>query len=279
MNENEKAQKEEVAPLHIISLGAGVQSSTMALMAAKGEITPMPKAAIFADTQDEPSEVYKWLDWLEKELPFPVIRATKGKLSVLATTIHRAKVSGNTYTQYGIPVFIRNLQGTVGKAQRQCTEKSKLDVIYREETRLRNGGPVIQWIGISMDEVGRMKPARRPWCSNRYPLIELGISRSKCLLWMKRNNFPTPPRSACVYCPYHNNEEWQRLKTHDPDGFAAAVEFEKQYQSALSQTTLMKGIPFLHRSLKPLSEVDFHEPCDDRQLNMFNNECEGMCGV
>lgn len=41
-------------PIHIISLGAGVQSSTMALMAAAGEITPMPKCAIFADTQDEP---------------------------------------------------------------------------------------------------------------------------------------------------------------------------------------------------------------------------------
>lgn len=38
-------------PIHVISLGAGVQSSTMALMAANGEITPMPKCAIFADTQ------------------------------------------------------------------------------------------------------------------------------------------------------------------------------------------------------------------------------------
>ncbi len=34
-------------PIHIISLGAGVQSSTMALMAAHGKITPMPKCAIF----------------------------------------------------------------------------------------------------------------------------------------------------------------------------------------------------------------------------------------
>ena len=31
---------------HIISLGAGVQSSTMALMAACGELMPMPVAAI-----------------------------------------------------------------------------------------------------------------------------------------------------------------------------------------------------------------------------------------
>jgi hypothetical protein len=49
---------------HYLSLGAGVQSSTLALMAAHGEITPMPVAAIFADTQAEPASVYRWLDWL-----------------------------------------------------------------------------------------------------------------------------------------------------------------------------------------------------------------------
>ena len=41
--------------MNIISLGAGVQSSTMALMAAKGLITPMPDAAIFSDTGWEPN--------------------------------------------------------------------------------------------------------------------------------------------------------------------------------------------------------------------------------
>ena len=60
--------------LNIISLGAGVQSSTMALMAAHGEITPMPDCAIFADTGAEPRKVYEWLDWLEKKLPYPVYR-------------------------------------------------------------------------------------------------------------------------------------------------------------------------------------------------------------
>ena len=53
----------------VISLGAGVQSSVMALMAAKGELTPMPEAAILTDTQWEPKDVYEHLDWLEKQLP------------------------------------------------------------------------------------------------------------------------------------------------------------------------------------------------------------------
>ena len=53
---------------HYLSLGAGVQSSTLALMYATGELSPMPEAAIFADTQAEPASVYEWLDWLETQL-------------------------------------------------------------------------------------------------------------------------------------------------------------------------------------------------------------------
>ena len=56
----------------VLSLGAGVQSTTVALMAAVGEIKPMPDCAIFADTRWEPKAVYDHLDRLTAALPFPV---------------------------------------------------------------------------------------------------------------------------------------------------------------------------------------------------------------
>ena len=40
--------------LRALSLGAGVQSTTMALLAAHGEVGPMRDCAIFADTGWEP---------------------------------------------------------------------------------------------------------------------------------------------------------------------------------------------------------------------------------
>lgn len=40
----------------------------------------MPDYAIFADTMAEPKAVYDWLDWLEEQLPFPIIRVSKGNL-------------------------------------------------------------------------------------------------------------------------------------------------------------------------------------------------------
>ena len=53
-----------------LSLGAGVQSTVVAFMSARGELPPLT-AAIFADTGWEPSAIYRHLDWMETQLPFP----------------------------------------------------------------------------------------------------------------------------------------------------------------------------------------------------------------
>ena len=70
------------------------------------------------------------------------------------------------------------------------------------------------------------------------------------------------------------------MKNEEPEEFRRAVEFEKAYQTAKIETVSRKGfVPYLHASRKPLSEVDFSTEEERGQLNMFNNECEGMCGV
>ena len=63
----------------IISLGAGVQSSTMALMSAKGDLPPVD-CAIFADTMYENSASYKYLKYLKELLPFPIYTVSKGNI-------------------------------------------------------------------------------------------------------------------------------------------------------------------------------------------------------
>lgn len=57
-----RALVEAQTPLRVLSLGAGVQSSTLLLMAVHGEIHI--DRAIFADTQWEPRAVYDWLEYL-----------------------------------------------------------------------------------------------------------------------------------------------------------------------------------------------------------------------
>jgi hypothetical protein len=275
------------APIHLLSLGAGVQSSTMALMAAAGEIGPMPTAAIFADTQAEPASVYKWLDWLESQLPFPVYRV-RAKLGLAEESLlirKRVRTSGKPWSKSLIPAYVANQDGTRGIMGRSCTADKKIAPLLKKEKELAKVPRgckeirVISWIGISLDEVTRMKPSREKWAANRWPLIEKEMTRHDCLRWMEKNGYPKPPRSACVFCPFHNDHEWRRLKTEEPKEFMRAVEFERQLQEVKTKSDNMRGVPFLHGSLKPLDQVDFSTDRQRGQLDFFQNECEGMCGL
>lgn len=277
-NEIQEAQK-EVAPVHIISLGAGVQSSTMALMAAKGEITPMPDCAIFADTQDEPQEVYRWLDWLEGQLPYPVYRVTYGSLSAHALEVKRSKKSGKLYQRGGIPVYIHNGQ-KVSMMMRTCTGQFKIRPIQqaiRRRFRPTPEAPIILWIGISLDEVIRMKESMVPWIVNTYPLVDKRMSRHDALRWMEARKYPPPPRSACVYCPYRDDSGWREMKNNHPEDFEKAVQFERDYNVSLQKSEVGYGTAFIHRSGISLDKADFSS--DKGGQMMFGNECEGMCGV
>ena len=279
-------------PLRILSLGAGVQSSTLALMAACGEL-PAIAHAIFADTGEEPQSVYRWLDYLEKLLPFPVHRVSAGR-RLSADMLVKRQRTGAAVSKEGfrtewvrscIPFFVLNPDGSRGQSMRQCTRDFKIRPIQRKVRELvhppRGCKQVLihQVIGISLDEAQRMKPSGRPWILNVYPFVERRITRLMCLEWMKSHGYPEPPRSACTFCPYHSDKEWRRLKIEEPEDFAQAVEFERKFQQIKSETDNQHGIPFLHSSLKPLDQVDFSSDTDRGQLSLWNDECEGMCGV
>lgn len=59
-----------------------MQSTTMALLDAHGEVGPMPECAIFADTGWEPHSVYDLLERLVSGnvLPFPVHIVSAGSI-------------------------------------------------------------------------------------------------------------------------------------------------------------------------------------------------------
>ena len=190
--------------IHLISLGAGVQSSCMALMAAHGLIQPHPVAAIFADTQAEPASIYRWLDQLEAMIaqaphPFPVHRVTRGDLAKAALDMRTTK-DGRKFTKTDIPYFTLSAAGQQGQVpQRACTADYKIKPILRKARELG------------------------------------GIKRGQ-----------------------------------------KAVQFEKA-------GTNMSSTPYLHRSCRPLGEIDFSTEEERGQGTLwqdnFTAECEGMCGV
>lgn len=272
---------------NVLSLGAGVQSSALALMASKGVIGPMPDFAIFADTQAEPESVYKWLDWLEPQLAFPVIRVTKGNLTN-DSLIVKEKDGGTKTMRKLIPLFGIKANGDKTAAiGRRCTVDYKVRPVIAEMrkrcgiTHGQKEVTVTQWMGISYDELQRMKPSPERWNQHRWPLIESRMTRTHCKEWLKANGFPEPPRSACYYCPFHDNTEWRRMKLEDPVHFQKAVDFDIKIRELykLEQTTLKMEV-YLHSSCKPLAEIDLDSDEDKgQQVWDFSADCEGLCGI
>lgn len=270
--------------LKILSLGAGVQSSTLLLMACKGQIEK-PNLAIFADTGWESMATYAHLEWLK-------IEAGKHGIEVVVTDNGNIRdkmmfgVYRGTYDKNqrwaSMPCFVDN-DGQTGMMRRQCTSEHKLVPIKRATRKALGLVPkqrapkdcVEQWIGISTDEYQRIFTRQKDRMTFlRYPLIEMNMSRNHCIKWLWNNYQITVPKSSCIGCPFHSNNEWRALS---PAEFKDACEFDK----AIRYKVGLRGRAYLHRFCKPLDEVDFRTAEErgqgvfdfvkDEKLNLFVN--------
>ena len=134
------------------------------------------------------------------------------------------------------------------------------------------------WLGISTDEAVRMKDSRDRWMTNRYPLIQAGISRQDCMDWWAARHDRPLERSACVACPFQSRRRWTETIRRWPELFAEAVEIDARMRSGLA----LRKTPYLHMLRMPLAEavaLDEEELGRDGQRDGFGNECEGHCGV
>lgn len=269
--------------LKILSLGAGVQSTTVLLMSCLGDL-PRIDHAIFADTGWERKATYEHLSWLieySKGFGIPIHIVSNGNLREFVKWNDKGKRVAS------LPLYIDSRTENGGMIRRQCTKEYKITPIKRKIRELlglkpgqRAGKKILieHWFGISADEVSRMRDSKDAWIRFDYPLVfsfDPPMTRRDCLRWLSDHGFPEPPRSACIGCPFHNDYEWRLLKEGDNGEWYDAVEFD----SMIRHRDNMRGEAYLHRSLKPLSEIDFRTAEEMGQINMFLNECKGMCGV
>ena len=272
-----------------ISLGAGVQSSTMYRMAALGEIPgPMPDFAIFADTHAEPRWVHEQLDLLERDHgdTIPIIRASRGSLT--KDLENGVNSTGQRFA--AVPFWMEGSDGRYAPGRRQCTREYKIDVIrqvVRKKLGLERGQRaagkyrVEQWIGISLDEVTRAKPDRSSWIISRWPLIyDVPMRRSDCINWMTDHGFPVPQKSACTFCPYRGPAEYALMRENHPEEFEEACKIDDMIRSTGTMKGMRNQQQYVSRLLTPLRELPpLAELTNLDQLDLFDEECEGHCGI
>lgn len=301
--------------MRALSLGAGVQSTTVGLLCADGELPPI-QHAIFADTGWEPRAVYEHLERLS-----PVLAAAGIEVHVVTSGNIRSDALDPTHRYASMPLYIKGEPWTCpdcdatgevldpewrpgddpederaecprcrgrggsdgrGIGRRQCTSEYKLkpikecvrkllgatvrtDATGRRRVGRVPGKPGDRWVenyvGISADEVQRIKPSDVLYMRRVDPLVDLlDMSRDDCEAYLA-DRWPWPvPRSACIGCPFHTNLEWRTMRDDHPEEWADAIDFDRRIRGgggrpiARGDQVLMEA--FLHADLVPLAEAD-----------------------
>lgn len=257
--------------MNFLSLGAGLQSSTIAEMVVEGELSHLT-AAIFADTGNEPPWVYEHLDYL------------KGRLASVGVPLWRVQRKGSRglvediftpgLRSYPLPPF--HIKGERGKGMlhRQCTKDYKVmplrQAIQRYlleigqaqinragAMRVKPGVRVTLWLGISTNEQERARTSGVSWLRHAYPLLDKSMSRADCAAWLQKRGLPIPRKSSCLICPYHTRDFWLYLRREYPDLWAQVVAVDERLRQpqGLPWQEALGGEPYIHRSCQPMSKV------------------------
>lgn len=270
--------------MKVISLGVGVQSTALYYMSSMGEL-PRADVAIFADTGAEKTatdEYYNFLmDWQKANNGIPIYKATYRNLRKDIETWSKDK----SKRLASLPVFTSN----GGKLLRQCTFEYKTWQVNKKIRKLHELKHMQRypqcdiWLGFSLDEMQRIAIPKNKWQTFVYPLVgyqttadgkcskisDMVMRRGDLLNWYEKHSLPIPVRSSCVFCPFQSDKNWLYLKMNYPKDFQDAIEVD-----ALIRDSSKRGVKekiYVHRSLKPLSEVKF----DENQQEF--EECAGVC--
>jgi hypothetical protein len=279
--------------IHVLSYGGGTQSTALLIKALEGEVNGViPDYIIFSDTGNEPQYVMDQVEKVNKHIKEKygreviytdngniyddLINAVETGERVASLPFHSIDGTGKEYKN--------------GIGMRQCTSEYKIEPVKKKIRELLGYKPrqVVQekvhiWKGISTDEIQRVKPIMTSkngeqvpcrWRIAEHPLVDvLSIDRSACIAYVERELGFTPYASACVICPFHDNHAWLEIKRKEPESFEKACQLDEKIRNGLKYQNEL----YLHKSRKPLREVDLQE--DQTTIDDFISECEGFCGL
>jgi hypothetical protein len=256
--------------INVISFGAGKQSSYMLLTALEGAYKFKPDLAIFSDTGCEPDYVYSYMIWLKDYVKtkynFEIVIVSAGNIVEDTLNYLEGKISR-------VAALPLRLSGNGGLIMRQCTNDYKIAPLRKYLQSIRNESKIRLWIGISLDEIERIKDSNVKYIENYYPLIEKQIRIDRIIHWFSENNMREPGKSACLICPFHSDNYWKMFKKQFPDEFEKACQFD----DAIRNYPNLKRQTYLSKHLKPLRKIDF-----SMQPSLFPElieECNGLCGL
>jgi len=260
---------------NVLLYGGGTQSTGLLLMILDGVIDVKIDDAIYSDTFSEPKFVDNYIlkvkDYVYKKYGFIINIVNKPGQGL------EYDIKNNTGERIAsLPLFTAN----GGMIRRQCTMEYKIIPInkyikqkYEVGRKIKKSIPLINRLfGISLDEIERCKQSTDWWAINDYPLVMARMYRHEVINYIAKNHpqLSHPPKSSCVFCPFHNDQYWRELKKKHHIEFERACNIDE----LIRNNSKLSNRCYLHKSMIPLRNVNF----ELKQINIFG-ECEGYCGI
>lgn len=278
----------KVNGLKILSCGAGMQSTSLALMSCENALNgichphvPIYDAIIFCDTMCEPPWVYNQVSFIEKACKNAGI-----KFVVLKTDLYGHYMNNFGYKSVrSIPFWSLSPEGKKGKMKRACTLDFKILEIQRyikfnligydytkknARNKIEDIGAHEMHIGFSQEESQRVFNSYNPFYINKFPLIDMGFQRADSFKYNYEVWGLETKASACAICPFHRNYFFQHLKSNHPDTYKKVILFDELIEKNQVLTPIKSKI-FISRSRKRIHELTPIE-CNDAECFVYRNE-------
>lgn len=270
--------------MKVLSCGAGMQSTALALMACenaqKGTVhpaVPVYDAIVFCDLQCEPPWVYDQVDFLaarceEYNIPFYILEAN---------------LYGDYMRNFGhgrcVSIPFWSLEnGKKGKMRRHCTIDYKIAAIqkffkytllgYKKYQRMRpeDIGAHEMHIGFSTEEQSRVFDSHNPLLVNKFPLTEMGLERKDTYSYILDEWGLDTKSSACIICPFHRNYFYKFIRKNYPATHQEIVAFDRMLCENQPMTKIRSEL-YLSRSLKRIEELT-DEDCSDMEAFPYRDK-------
>lgn len=275
--------------MRILSCGAGQQSTAFALMSCdnvlhpgKFPLIPIFDAILFCDLGGEREWVYRQVDFIKEQcmkvgIPFYVLRNKNLKEDYMQNYRKNRVVT--------IPFWSVDENGKKGKMTRHCTIDYKIIQMqnfvrwellgYRkgQRTKAEDVQAHEMHIGFTAEEQQRIFDSKHKLFVNKFPMVEMGLTRADNYAYVKEYWGLETKGSACLFCPFHTNYFFYECKNSCLNDYKTITDFDGILEHGTPNSRI--GVPnskiYISRSRKRIKDL-LPEECNDKETFSYKGK-------
>lgn len=271
--------------MKILSCGAGMQSTALALMSCENKVkgmihtlVPIYDAIIFCDLGKEPPWVYDQVKFImnacdEVKIPF----------YILGTHLFDDYVDNFGKSRVvSIPFWTIDENGKKGKMMRNCTLDYKINVMQKfvrlnlleykkgQRTKLEDMKAHEMHLGFSIEEKHRCKENPHKMFVNKFPLCDMNLERKDNFAYIKDIWGLETKASACNICPFHRNYFFKHLKENHLKDYKDVLILDQILEEKQPDTKIRSKL-YISKSRKRIKDLT-NEDCNDKESFPYKDQ-------